>query len=87
MKERRHIPVAHTGNLTAEKKKKKVNHTVVSDSVVDVDVEVVEDLTLVSDVEDTDVLSIVEVVVTEACTRVSVSVSVWISVAVVIASA
>lgn len=59
----------------------------VSDSVVDVDVEVVEDLTLVSDVEDTDVLSIVEVVVTEACTRVSVSVSVWISVAVVIASA
>lgn len=58
----------------------------VSESVVDVDVEVVEDLTLVSDVEDTGVLSVVEVVVTEAC-RVSVSVSVWISVAVVIASA
>lgn len=46
----------------------------------------VEDLKLVSEVEDTDVLSAVEVVVTEACT-VSVSVSVWISVAVVIASA
>lgn len=59
----------------------------VSASVVDVDVEVIEDLTLVSEVEDTDVLSIVEVVVTEACIRVSVSVSVWISVAVVIASA
>lgn len=64
-------------------------HTVVSASVVDVDVEVevVEDLTLVSEVEDTDGLSVVEVVVTEVCTRVSVSVSVWISVAVVIASA
>lgn len=49
--------------------------------------EVVEDLTLVSEVEDTDVLSIVEVVVTEACIRVSVLVSVWTSVAVVIASA
>lgn len=59
----------------------------VSDSVVDVDVEVVEDLTLVSEVEDTEGLSMVEVVVTESCTTVSVSVSVWISVAVVIASA
>lgn len=46
--------------------------------------EVVEDLTLVSEVEDK---GVVEVVVTEACTTVSVSVSVWISVAVVIASA
>jgi hypothetical protein len=59
-------------------------HTVVSDSVVDVDVEVVEDLTMVSEEEDK---GVVEVVVTEACTTVSVSVSVWISVAVVIAGA
>lgn len=81
----KHIPVRKIGDLTVKRNDKV--HTVVSASVVDVDVEVVEDLTLVSEVEDTDVLSMVEVVVTEACIRVSVSVSVWISVAVVIASA